>query len=231
MSSSADETHHRHCDLQTEASRSPVKVKSLSRLSLIDRYTRRDSYTTRALIADTVGDGVRASNAARSQDLDVERPVDVNRSQVGPDTMSCHAASSFHPNDHSLEFSRWQLSDTDGQDSEVSAFDGIFSRSLLSTVIDMYFDYVYCLVPFPHPPTFMIDYYGHREKRPLEDEWSAMVLAMAAFTISLVPHQILPGDKRSLRSLAVESCNLARNYLAKPFTQNTLQRCKFHHSR
>jgi len=183
------------------------------------------------LITETVGDEEHVFNEARSRDLHVVRPGDDNGSQVGPVTMPSNAASSFHPDDHSLELSQWQLPDLDGKDTGAGTFDSVFTRSLLSTVIDMYFDYVYCLVPFPHPPTFMIDYYGHREQRPLEDEWGAMVFAMAAFTISLVPHQILPGDKRQLRSLAVESCDLARNYLAKPFTQNTLQRCKLHHSR
>lgn len=174
-----------------------------------------------------MGEEVPAFNEARSQDPTVVRSGNDDLSQVGPDAMARHEAPSFRSDDHSLEFTQWPFSDPDGLDSEVSAFDGVFSRSLLSTVIDMYFDYVYCLVPFPHPPTFMIDYYGHREQRPLEDEWAAMVFAMAAFTISLVPHQILPGDKRSLRSLAVKSCDLARNYLARPFTQNSLQRCKF----
>jgi hypothetical protein len=124
-----------------------------------------------------------------------------------------------HHTDDSLLWANddWEFSMANLPDRGASPFDAYIARPLLDTVIDMYFDYVYCLVPFPHPPSFLADYHGRRDLRTDQEEWSAMVLAMASFTISLVPHQILPGDKRSLRAIAVQSVNHARSYLAKPF--------------
>lgn len=64
-------------------------------------------------------------------------------------------------------------------------FETTISRPMLSLVIDMFFDYVHCLVPFPRQSDFMADLHNRREDRPDQKDWSAMVLAMVAFTISL----------------------------------------------
>jgi hypothetical protein len=107
-----------------------------------------------------------------------------------------------------------------------TSFEAIIPRPLLNTVIDMYFDYVYCIVPFPHPPTFLADYHGHREQTLNQHEWTAMVFAMVSFTISLVPQQILPGDKQFLRGIATRSVEYAKAFLAEPFAGTSLQRCE-----
>lgn len=178
------------------------------------------------MVTDPLRDGVQVSEGTTTPDQHIVGWGEDKRSQAGSGAVSRPAAILFPSDYPPLIPSQWQLPWSDEQSAGAGPFDGIFTRSLLTTVIDMYFDYVYCLVPFPHPPTFLKDYHGHREQEPLQDEWTAMVFAMAAFTISLVPHQILPGDKPSLRRLTVESCGIAREHLAKPFTQNTLQRCK-----
>lgn len=108
---------------------------------------------------------------------------------------------------------------------QLNPLDSVLPRELLMTILNFYRDYVYCIVPFPSWSTLLYDLAGKREERPGQEEWSSMVLAMAAFTAVQVPNQLFPTGKTVVKALIQHCAAAARAYLARPYKQATLNRC------
>lgn len=106
-------------------------------------------------------------------------------------------------------------------------FDKVLPRALLLHTIDLYFDYVYALVPCLHKPTFMRDIRGHREERPDEEEWIALVFAVVAFTLIQMPRAFVSLPRRDVKALAQRCHSICQEYLNKDFRKLTVTRCEF----
>ena len=90
----------------------------------------------------------------------------------------------------------------------------VLPRQLLHQVINLYFDYVYALIPIIHRPTFMHDLHHNREERPGQEEWTCMTLAVVASTLVQVPRSFVSMPRREVRML-VETCyKRGRAYLS-----------------
>lgn len=105
-------------------------------------------------------------------------------------------------------------------------FDRILPRGLLYHVVDLYFDYIYALIPCLHKPSFMASLHDGREERPDEDEWIALVMAVVAGTLVQVPHAFLAIPKEEKKSLVERCYAVVKGFLAKDFTEVTVSRCK-----
>jgi hypothetical protein len=110
--------------------------------------------------------------------------------------------------------------------NSTNPFESVLPRDLLYTIIDLYFDYIYCLIPCVHKPTFMADIHMRREEREGEDEWIAMVFSILAATLAQIPRAFVPLPKSEVKTL-METCNsIARLYLGRDFAEPTLCRCE-----
>lgn len=105
-------------------------------------------------------------------------------------------------------------------------FDAILPRGLLYHLIDLYFDYIYCLVPCLHRPSFTADLHRRREDRPGEEEWTAMVYMIVASTLIQLPRAFIPMPRRDVKMLAERLYGLGREYLARDFKEYTVSRCE-----
>jgi hypothetical protein len=93
-------------------------------------------------------------------------------------------------------------------------------------IIDLFFDYVYCLTPCLHRPSFLADLYARREERPGEEEWTALVLVVVGATLVQIPRAFVPLNRREVKVL-VERCNAAgRGFLAADFHEIKVERCE-----
>lgn len=103
--------------------------------------------------------------------------------------------------------------------------DQILPRPLLHHIIDLYFDYVYPLVPCLHRPSFMADLYGHREEREGEEEWTVLVLCLVAATLCQIPRAWVSMPRRDVRELVYRCYRRAVDTLALDFGAPTVLRC------
>jgi hypothetical protein len=71
----------------------------------------------------------------------------------------------------------------------------------LYAILAAWFDYIYCLIPLPDRMALHHDLEQHREERPGEEEWTAMVFAMIGSTIVQVPNQLIPVNPKDMRPL------------------------------
>ena len=107
--------------------------------------------------------------------------------------------------------------------------DKIIPRADLSHIIDIYFGYIFCLTPFPHPPTFLADLYNRREERPGEEEWTHMVLIMVASTLVQVPHQMLPHTVAEIRRMVIRCLDETKRYLSRSYLTASINRSESVH--
>ncbi|KAK4688912.1 hypothetical protein P7C73_g1194, partial [Tremellales sp. Uapishka_1] len=109
--------------------------------------------------------------------------------------------------------------------SPLNPFDAILPRTLLLHVIEIYFDYVYGLVPILHRPSFMRDIHERREERPDQQEWTALVLALVGATLVQTPRAFVPLSRREVKAL-VERCQAeSQAFLNLSFGTITVTRC------
>jgi hypothetical protein len=106
-------------------------------------------------------------------------------------------------------------------------FDAILPRGMLLYIVDLYFDYIYALIPCLHKPSFMASLHDGREERPNEDEWIALVMAVVAGTLVQVPHAFVAIPKEEKKVLTQRCYALVKDFLYKDFTEVTVSRCKF----
>jgi hypothetical protein len=105
-------------------------------------------------------------------------------------------------------------------------FDAILPRGMLLYIVDLYFDYIYALIPCLHKPSFMASLHDGREERPNEEEWIALVMAVVAGTLVQVPHAFVAIPKEEKKALTQRCYALVKDFLYKDFTEVTVSRCK-----
>lgn len=95
---------------------------------------------------------------------------------------------------------------------------------MLMTILGLFHDYVFCIVPYPSWSGLMQDLAGKREERKGEEEWVAMVLGLVAFVSVQVPHQLFPTDKAARRAIVQACASAVRLFLLEPYRVVTLNR-------
>jgi hypothetical protein len=106
-------------------------------------------------------------------------------------------------------------------------FDAVLPRGLLLYIVDLYFDYIYALIPCLHKPSFMASLHDGREERPNEEEWIALVMAVVAGTLVQVPHAFVAIPKEEKKVLTQRCYGLVKDFLHKDFTEVTVSRCEW----
>lgn len=109
--------------------------------------------------------------------------------------------------------------------SGVNPIEAVIPRHILYGIIDVYFDYVYCLIPCLHKPSFMRDLHSRREERPGGEEFVALVFAVVETTLMQMPRLIVGMPKEEARDLFVRANALVKRYLDREFTELTVTRC------
>lgn len=105
-----------------------------------------------------------------------------------------------------------------------NVFDNILPRGLLYLLIDHFFDYIYPLNPIIHRPTFLRDVLVHREEKPGETEWIAMVMTVVALTIIQLPPSFLPISIEEARRITMTCYRHARGAQLAEYHQLSLCR-------
>lgn len=108
-------------------------------------------------------------------------------------------------------------------------FDAILPRGLLYLFIDLFFDYIYALIPCVHRPSFMADLHAGREERPGEEEWTALVLTIVASTLVQTPRAIVPLARNEVRQIVEKCAAVTRQYLGQDYREPTTSRCEVYH--
>ncbi|WRT64046.1 uncharacterized protein IL334_000974 [Kwoniella shivajii] len=100
----------------------------------------------------------------------------------------------------------------------------VLPRQTIYQIIDLFFDYIYCLIPCLHRPTFTHDLNIKREERSGEDEWAALVLAIIGSTLAQLPRSFVQMSRKEVKSLILACHKKVREYLAKDFQTVTINR-------
>ncbi|ORY28647.1 fungal-specific transcription factor domain-domain-containing protein [Naematelia encephala] len=103
-------------------------------------------------------------------------------------------------------------------------FDQVLPRGLLYRIIDLYFDYIYCLIPCIHRPTFMADLHSHREEQPAAEEWTALVFSIVGVTLAQLPRAFIPMPRKEVKTLTERCYRLGRDYYNQDFVDITITR-------
>lgn len=102
--------------------------------------------------------------------------------------------------------------------------DSVLPRPLLYHIIDLYFDYIYCLIPCLHKPSFIRDLNTKREENPDQEEWVVLVLAVIASTLVQLPRSFVNLPRNEVKDLVLRCHNRVRNYVARDFSSVTVTR-------
>ncbi|KAK6905602.1 hypothetical protein I203_106432 [Kwoniella mangroviensis CBS 8507] len=100
----------------------------------------------------------------------------------------------------------------------------ILPRHLLYEIIDLYFDYIYCLIPCLHRPSFTHDLNVKREERPNEEEWTSLVLAIVGSTLTQLPRSFVRMSRKETKDLIIACNSRIRDYVVKDFPAITINR-------
>ncbi|WVR05805.1 hypothetical protein IAU60_002830 [Kwoniella sp. DSM 27419] len=103
-------------------------------------------------------------------------------------------------------------------------FDMVLSRKTLYQVLDLFFDYIYCLIPCLHRPTFTHDINTKREERPDQEEWTALVFAIVGSTLVQLPRNFVSMTRKEVRELVLACHGKVRDYLSKDFHEISITR-------
>jgi hypothetical protein len=108
------------------------------------------------------------------------------------------------------------------QQAELSApmtnpIEAMLPRHLFCRIFDVFFTYLYPLTPLPCRPAFMQDVASRREERAGEEEWTAMVLGVIAFTVVQVPCDKMGLDKAYARDLVERCTSAVGHFLAQDY--------------
>ncbi|BEI92936.1 uncharacterized protein CcaverHIS019_0505640 [Cutaneotrichosporon cavernicola] len=107
----------------------------------------------------------------------------------------------------------------------VNPIDAVLPRHILYGIIDVYFDYIYCLIPCVHKPSFMRDLDARREEQPDQEEFVALVFAIVETTLMQMPRLIVGMPKEDTLVLFEDANALVKQYLDREFTNLTVTRC------
>ncbi|EAL22187.1 hypothetical protein CNBC3250 [Cryptococcus deneoformans B-3501A] len=102
--------------------------------------------------------------------------------------------------------------------------DSVLPRRLLYHIIDLYFDYIYCLIPCLHRPSFIHDLNTKREENPDQEEWVILVLAVVASTLVQLPRSFVDLPRNEVKDLVLRCHNRIKDYLARDFDTITVTR-------
>ncbi|ODO07311.1 hypothetical protein L198_00890 [Cryptococcus wingfieldii CBS 7118] len=102
--------------------------------------------------------------------------------------------------------------------------DAVVPRPILYHIINLYFDYVYCLIPCLHRPSFTHDLDTNREERPGEEEWVALVLSVVASTLVQLPRSFISMRRKEVKELVLRCHQKVRSYLAQDYQHPTITR-------
>lgn len=102
--------------------------------------------------------------------------------------------------------------------------DAVLPRSLLYHLIDLYFDYVYCLVPCLHKPSFTRDLHNRREEQPGQEEFVALIFAVIEVTLVQMPRAFIQLPKRDIKALFMRAHLTVQEFVHKDMTQLNIDR-------
>ncbi|WWC91486.1 uncharacterized protein L201_006432 [Kwoniella dendrophila CBS 6074] len=108
--------------------------------------------------------------------------------------------------------------------------DAVLPRSLRLEIISLFFRCVWPLLPVPHKPTFMADINNYREERAGQEEWTAMVFALLAFTLVQIPHHLVSITKNDIKDLVEKLSRKVKMYLMEDHHNVSLERPDISHS-
>jgi hypothetical protein len=103
--------------------------------------------------------------------------------------------------------------------------EAILPRHLLYGILDVYFDYVYCLIPCLHKPSFMRDLEMRREEQPGGEEFVALVFAVIEVTLMQMPRLLVGMPKEEARALFDDANAIVKQYLDREFSELGVTRC------
>lgn len=100
-------------------------------------------------------------------------------------------------------------------------------RWLLVKVLDLFFESIYPLLPYPHKPTFLHDLHVRRETQRGQDEWTTMVVCVVGFTLVQVPNRLAGHSREQVRGLVEQCYAFGRAFLQFPYKTATVDRREF----
>ncbi|KAK8865773.1 hypothetical protein IAR55_000920 [Kwoniella newhampshirensis] len=118
---------------------------------------------------------------------------------------------------HRLEYARLT-------NNPANPLDAMMPRMVLYQVVDLYFDYVYALIPSLHRPSFIRDLNARREEKPGQEEWISLVLVIVASTLVQLPRSLIAMTRTETRDLILRCHAVVKDYLAKDFELLTTTR-------
>lgn len=95
---------------------------------------------------------------------------------------------------------------------------------VLDTLVGLYFDYVFWLVPYPDRAAFVADLARHREDDDGQEEWTAMVYALISFALIHMPRHLIPMSTVEQAALLKESFHRTLHFLRQEYTDFTSDR-------
>lgn len=111
--------------------------------------------------------------------------------------------------------------------NKASTLDQLLPHSLLQHAINVYFDYVYGLVPIVHRPSFLSDFKGRRDLLPGQEEWTTTLLAVAALTMAQVPWAFRPMSNDEVKGMVGRMYGKIKDFAMGDEGEVTLARCEF----
>lgn len=107
-------------------------------------------------------------------------------------------------------------------------FDEILPRTLLMTIINLYFDYINALTPCLHKPSILRDLQARREERehPERDEWISLIMTTVALTLVQMPRAFVPLPRKEVGGLARRCYLRSRDYTRQEDRRPTVNLCK-----
>jgi hypothetical protein len=108
--------------------------------------------------------------------------------------------------------------------SSLNPIEAVIPRPLLMHIIDLYFDYVYCLVPCMHKPSFMRDLHNHREEQPGQEEWVALVFSVVEATLVQMPRSFVSLPRREIKIVFSRAHSVVKSFLDQEFHSLTVSR-------
>lgn len=108
----------------------------------------------------------------------------------------------------------------------LNPLDQILPRNLTYLIVDLYFKYIYCLIPCLHKPSFYRDLQDRREEQPGQEEWTALVLAVVASTLAQVPRSFVPLPNNEIKPLVLVCQEWVKRWQFQDFKQATVTRSR-----
>ena len=102
-------------------------------------------------------------------------------------------------------------------------FDAYLSRDLLFQITDLFFDYIYGLVPYLHRPSYYQALEERREEQPNQEAFVTLVLAVVARTLVQLPSSLLPLPLSHVQPLAQVCFQHVKRFIEEGGTEATIE--------